>query len=121
MKASLPNYQQSPRKTSLVAGLIRGKTVSEARRALTFLPKKSSPVFAKLLESAVANARVSGESVDDLLVKTVTVNKGRVLRRFMPKARGRAARFPRTSSILFLELTAKPTKKVARKKATKKD
>ena len=124
MKATLSNYRQSPRKVTLVANLIRGKSVKQARQALTFLPKKSAPDIRKLLDSAVANARAEGAATDELVIKTLTVNKGKVLRRFMPKARGRAARFHRTMSHVSLELapaSAKPAKKTARKKVTKKE
>ena len=104
MKALLKNYTQSPRKVRLVADLIRGKSVLSARAALTYLPKKSSPAMLKLLNSAVANAVHQGASTEDLFVKAVAVNKGAVLRRFAPRARGRAARFARTMSIISLEL-----------------
>ena len=109
MKATLTNYRQSPRKTRLVANLIRGKSVTEARRALMFLPKKSAPAIQKLLDSAISNARSTGMSPDSLVVKSITVNKGQVLRRFKPMARGRAAGVRRTRSIISLELgTAVP-------------
>ena len=119
MKATLSNYRQSPRKVQLVADLVRGKSVEAARRALTFLPKKSSPDILKLLESAVANARSKGTNPEELVVKTITVNKGAVLRRFMPKARGRAASFRRTMSIISLELGTKVSKQVSAAKAPK--
>ena len=123
MKASLSNYRQSPRKVRLVADLIRGKSVESAKRALTFLPKKSAPDMLQLLDSAVANARELGLSAEDLMVKMIAVNKGNVLRRFMPKARGRAARFARTMSIITLELGAvagATPKKAAAKKTARK-
>lgn len=105
MKALLKNYSQSPRKVRLVADLIRGKSVAAARQALTYLPKKSSPAMLKLLNSAVSNAvQNNGEEIDALFVKAIAVNKGAVMRRFMPKARGRAARYAKTFSIVTLEL-----------------
>jgi large subunit ribosomal protein L22 len=108
MKALLKNYHQSPRKVRLVADLIRGKSVEAARQALTYLPKKSSPAMLKLLNSAVSNAvQNNGAEVDTLFVKAIAVNKGLVQRRFMPKARGRAARYAKTSSIVTLELGAR--------------
>jgi len=119
MKATLSNYRQSPRKVQLVADLVRGKSVEAARRALAFLPKKSSPDILKLLESAVANARSKGTNPEELVVKTITVNKGAVLRRFMPKARGRAASFRRTMSIISLELGTKVSKQVSAAKTPK--
>lgn len=104
MKASLYNFKQSPRKVRLVADVIRGKRVTVARDALAFLPKKSSPEIQKLLNSAIANARQQGMDVETLFVKTISVDKGAVLRRMKPMARGRAAGIRRTMSIVNLEL-----------------
>ncbi|PIR83862.1 50S ribosomal protein L22 [Candidatus Kaiserbacteria bacterium CG10_big_fil_rev_8_21_14_0_10_51_14] len=107
MKALLTNYHQSPRKVRLVADLIRGKSLTAARNALMYLPKKSSPAIEKLLDSAVANAgpAVSPES---LFVKTITVNKGLVMRRSRPFARGRAGSIRKTMSVVFIELGINP-------------
>ena len=102
MKATLSNYKQSPRKIRLVADLIRGKSVHQARAALSFLPKKSSPMFNKLLSSALANTR--GASTENLVIKKLTVDKGSVLRRPRPFARGRAGSIHRTMSHVTLEL-----------------
>ena len=104
MKALLTNYHQPPRKVRLVADLIRGKSVSQAKVALAFLLKKSSPAIEKLLDSAVANARSRGVSVGDLYLKKITVDKGSVLRRVRPFARGRSGSLRKTMSIVFLEL-----------------
>jgi len=104
MKALLKNYKQSPRKVRLVADLIRGKSVAGARSALSYLPKKSTPAIGKLLDSAVANARGKGLSPENLFVKTITVNKGAMLRRSRPFARGRAGAIRKTMSIIALEL-----------------
>jgi len=101
MKATLKNYHQSPRKVRLVADMIRGKSVPAARAALHFLPKKSSPAISKLLDSAVANAGVSPET---LFVKSIAVNKGAVMRRYRPFARGRSGTLRKTMSIVTLEL-----------------
>lgn len=125
MKALLKNYHQSPRKVRLVANMIRGKSVPAARALLSFQEQKSSPALLKLLDSAVANARTSGARAEDLFVKTIMVNKGLVLKRFKPMARGRAAGFGRTMSIVSLELGTHATPKPARpgkavKKAAKK-
>jgi large subunit ribosomal protein L22 len=128
MKALLTNYHQSPRKVGLVAGVIRGKSVAAAQAALAFLPQKSAPDIAKLLNSAVANARQSGQSEENLFVKTITVNKGMVMRRFKPMARGRAARYAKTMSHVAIELgtrapkneTAKTEKVAAKRTAAKK-
>lgn len=104
MKALLKNCHQSPRKVRLVANLVRGKSVEQARAALSFMPQKSSPVIAKLINSAVANARPLGASAEDLFVKTITVNKGMTMRRYFPRSRGRATRYAKTLSIIAVEL-----------------
>ncbi len=122
MKATLSQFKQSPRKVRLVADLVRGKTVRQAKEALAFLPKKSAPIIDKLISSAVANAKAGEAELDSLVVKTITVQKGIVLRRFKPMARGRAARVHRTKSIISLELgQAVPKEKKAKKSATKKE
>lgn len=124
MKATLSQFKQSPRKVRLVADLIRGKTVRQAKEALAFLPKKSAPIIDKLIMSAVANSKTGEAALDSLIVKTITVQKGIVLRRFKPMARGRAARVHRTKSIIAIELgevagKAKKAKKVSTKKEEK--
>jgi large subunit ribosomal protein L22 len=131
MKALLSNYRQSPRKVRLVADMIRGKGVVEAKAALMFAEQKSSEAIEKLLDSAVANATSQGVSVETLFVKTISVDKGLVMRRFKPMARGRAAGVRKTSSIVRIELGARgeavakkakttaPKKKAAAKKASK--
>lgn len=119
MKALLTNYHQSPRKARLVADLIRGKTVPQARTALSFLLQKSSNAFKKLLESAVANARNSGNSPEDLMVKHVSVDKGAVLRRARPFGRGRSGTLRKTHSILRIELAPAATKITKGKRARK--
>jgi large subunit ribosomal protein L22 len=118
MKATLKNFHQPPRKVALVADLIRGKSVIAAREALAYLPKKSSPAIEKLLNSAVAN---SGESAENLFVKTIMVNKGLVMRRYRPFSRGRAGSLRKAMSIITLELgTHAPAKKTRAKKTAKK-
>jgi len=118
MKALLTNYHQSPRKVRLVADLIRGKTVPQARVALSFLMQKSSEAFSKLLESAVANSRNSGISPEGLFVKHVSVDKGAVARRARPFGRGRSGTLRKTHSILRIELGAAPVQKSKRAKKT---
>ncbi len=120
MKAMLSNFKQSPRKVRLVADMIRGKNVVYAADQLAFLPKKSAPEIAKLLASAVANARNQGVSPENLIVKTISVDKGLVLRRFSPKARGRAGRINRTMSIVRIELGVKGEGTVKKAKAAPK-
>jgi large subunit ribosomal protein L22 len=120
MKALLTNFKQSPRKVRLVADMIRGKKVLVARDILAFTPKKSAPELEKLLASAIANARQQGMQAEDLVVKTISVDKGAVLKRFTPKARGRAGRILRTMSIVRLELAAAGAAKAPKKAKAEK-
>lgn len=104
MKAHLSNHHQPPRKVRLVADSIRGKKVPDALRLLTFMPKYAAPVLAKLLNSAVANARNSGATAEELYIKTIEVNKGLVSKRGRPFARGRSGVIRKTMSHITLEL-----------------
>ena len=124
MKAFLKNYRQSPRKVRLVADFIKGKRISEAFVFLDTLPKKASLPIQKLLASAVANAKHSGISEKDLFVANVTVDKGIVMKRSMPRARGSASRINKRTSHVVLTLiekssdikAAKAVKKIVEKK-----
>jgi len=111
MKAFLKNYRQSPRKVRLVAELIKGKRVAEAVLLLDTLPKRASGPVQKLLASAVSNAKQAGISVDNLFVENVTVNKGIVLKRSMPRARGSASRINKRTSHVLLTLVEKGVEK----------
>lgn len=104
MKAILKNYRQSPRKVRLLGKLIEGKLVERAILELDFIGKRASGPIKKLLQSAVANAKVNdGLDRASLIVKRLTVNKGITLKRMMPRARGSA--FPirkHTSNVTIL-------------------
>lgn len=100
--AQLNNYRQSPRKVRLVADIARGKKVKEVIPMLDNLSKRASGPVKKLLQSAIANA-VHNESLDKdkLVVSEIRVDEGVTLKRWRPRARGRA--FPirkRTSRIM---------------------
>lgn len=96
--ASVKFIRVSARKARLVADLVRGKDVSEVIEVLSFVDKKTAPIIKKLVESAVANAEQKAErsseslDVDDLFVKTILVDAGPALRRFRPRAQGRATK-----------------------------
>lgn len=107
MKAILKNYRQSPRKVRLLADLVRGKSVADALTTLRFVDKRASGPFAKVIESAVANAKDLGKNVDSLFIKRVAVDKGDVLKRFMPRARGSASRINKRNSHISVELGEK--------------
>ncbi len=104
MKAVLKNYRQSPRKVRLVANLIRGKKATEALNTLRFVDKRAAAPFAKVIESALANARVAGKEVEHLKITRVSVDKAPTLKRFMPRARGSASRINRRNSHITVEL-----------------
>jgi large subunit ribosomal protein L22 len=101
MKASLPNYRQAPRKVRLIAELIKGKSAVQAQGILTHLIKRGALPIKKLLDSAVANA---GVPVETLMVKVATVDKGVVIKRWMPRAMGRAFPIHKHTSKIYIEL-----------------
>lgn len=107
MKAFLKNYRQSPRKVRLVAELIKSKRVADAILILDTLPKRASGPVQTLLASAIANAKQAGIEKDNLFVESVTVNKGIVLKRSMPRARGSASRINKRTSHVMLTLIEK--------------
>lgn len=109
--ASLKTYRQSPRKVRLVASLIKGKTVSRALAELKFLPKRASLPIEKLLNSAIANAEHNFNAErGDLVVKDIRVDKGIVMRKFMPRARGSASPIKKRTSHIVLVLGKKEPK-----------
>jgi large subunit ribosomal protein L22 len=91
VKASLKYARVGAQKARLVVDLVRGKDVNNAIKTLTFLNKKTAGMVKKLIESAVANAEYKKVmDVDNLYVKTIWVDQGPVLKRFRPRAQGRA-------------------------------
>ena len=103
--AKLRNYQVAPRKVRLVAGLVRGKLVDDAMDVLRFSDKKAAPVMLKLIRSAVSNIKESVTTDEaSLYVKEVRVDEGQVMRRFVPRARGRASIIRRRKSHITLTL-----------------
>lgn len=107
MKALLKNYRQSPRKVRLIAGLVRGKRVADALTTLQFVDKRAAGPFAKVIQSAAANAKSQGKAADTLFIKDVRVDKGIVYKRFMPRARGSASRINKRNSHISVELGEK--------------
>ena len=106
--AKLRNVRLSPRKARLVVDMVRGKGIQDAMNILQVSPQKTAPILSKLLKSAVANAEQSGVSdVDQLFVKTVMVDQGPVLKRFMPRAQGRASRIRKPTSHITVVLDVK--------------
>jgi len=92
-------------KARLVADLVRGQNVNEAIKELTFSPKKAAFVIKKLIESGVANAENKQVmDVDNLYVKTITVDEGPFLKRFRPRAQGRASGIKKKTSHINVTL-----------------
>src|SRR5690606_1326292 len=90
-QAVLRNYRISPRKARLVVDSVRGKNVGEAIRVLTLMNKRSAPVVRKLIESAIANAKDKATvDVDRLYVSEAFVNQSVTMKRWLPRAQGRA-------------------------------
>lgn len=91
VNAKLSFARVGEQKARLVADLVRGKDVGDALKVLEFLNKKSALMIKKLIESAVANAdQKKTMDLDKLFVKTIFVDQGPVLKRFRPRAQGRA-------------------------------
>jgi len=99
-RAILRNVRVAPRKARLVANLVRGRDVPEAIEMLSFTQKKSAPILRKLIESAVANAEHNDDvsDPDGMFIETVTVDEGPRLRRWRPRAQGRATRILKKTS-----------------------
>ena len=104
--ASLRYLRMTPRKVRLVADHIRGMNVGQALALLKYTPNAAAKPLAKLLRSAVANAEQKGGrvDVDALFVKTLTVDQGPKMRRFMARAMGRAYRVEKKTSHVYVEL-----------------
>ena len=100
-KAILRSVRISPQKARLVADQVRGLPVARALDLLKFSDKKAAALIRKVVESAIANAENNqGADVDDLRVKTIMVDEGPTLKRFMARAKGRGTRIlKRTSHI----------------------
>ena len=98
-KAVVRDVRMSPRKMRIVANMVRGKRVGEAMVLLRLMPKKAAYIIRKLLVSAVANAEHEGEQdVDALMVQECAIDNGPILKRFMPRAMGRANRIQHRTS-----------------------
>ncbi len=98
-KATIRMLRVSPQKLNLLAQLIRGKKVATALADLEFSRKRISVEVRKALESAIANAENNHElDVDDLIVGEAYVGKDMVMKRFSPRARGRAGRIEKPFS-----------------------
>ena len=103
MKANLNNYRQSPRKVRLITDLVKGKSAVQAQAILSHLIKRGALPIKKLLDSAIAN---SGVDASKLVVKSARVDKGVVIKRWMPRAMGRAFPIHKHTSKVVIELAS---------------
>ena len=101
----LKDLSIAPRKVRVVVDLIRGKPVAQALDILKFTVKLGAEPVRKLLDSAIANVRQEGElDVDTLVVTRAFVDQARMLKRFTPRAQGRATKILKKSSHVTLEV-----------------
>ncbi len=99
----------APRKVRLVADQIRGLEVERAVSLLTFSPRGASVPLLKLLKSAAANAENNNDlDPEDMLISSVSVDEGPTMRRYRPRARGRATRIEKRSCHITISLSPNP-------------
>ena len=122
-RACAKYVREAPRKTRLVIDLIRGKNAAEAAVILQFTPREAANSVLKVLNSAVANAVQKGAAgAETLTVKEAFVDEGPTLKRFRPRAQGRASRINKRSSHITIvvagaEKKVKPAKTEKTEKA----
>ena len=122
--AKVRHIRVTPMKARRVVNLIRGKQASEAMAILKFAPQQASDPIFKLVQAAVANAKVKAEGAnvaldeDDLFISEAFVDEGTTLKRFQPRAQGRAFKIlKRTSHITIVVAT--PDQLAAKKVSAK--
>ncbi len=126
MKAFVKQYRQSPRKVRLVADQVRGKSVTRATIMLKMMRKRAAGVVLKAVSSAAANAIENDKKeAKNLFIKEIRVDEGITLKRYMPRAMGRASRINKRASHILVTLGEKAVKGEAvevkeEKKAEKK-
>jgi len=108
VRAQAKYVRHAPRKARLVVDHIRGKSIDEARAILQHTPRAAAVDVLKLLESAVANAENNHELVaDELVVRKAYVDEGPTLKRYRPRALGRATRIRKRTSHMTIQLSPK--------------
>lgn len=124
VRAHIKGVDQTPRKLSLVASLVRGRTVADAVVILDHTPKRAALAVKKAIQSAASNA-INNHGLDakSLTVNTLSVTAGPRIKRFKPASRGRALPFEKKSSHILVEVAGlqKQVKKPAAKKAETKE
>ncbi|MGB0121383.1 MAG: 50S ribosomal protein L22 [Solirubrobacterales bacterium] len=106
VRATAKYVRVSPRKVRLIADQIRGKHIDDARSLLQFSPRSAAGDIAKVLESAAANAEANHDLIgDEMIVHTIRVDEGPTLKRFRPRAMGRATPIHKRTSHITVALT----------------
>lgn len=104
-RSYLKGVRIAPRKARLVVDLVRGKHVQDALDILKFTNKRAAPVVAKMISSAIANAQGAATiDVDSLVVSEAFVDEGPTLKRFLPRAQGRATPIRKRTSHITVKL-----------------
>lgn len=112
-KANLRYLKIAPRKVRSVADLIRGRAVAHAQAQLMMQTRRSAEPLAKLLASAIANAEQAGMDMEKLYVSSIRVDQGPMMKRMLPKARGRGTVIQKIMSHVSLVLGEKEGLKAA--------
>jgi ribosomal protein L22 len=116
VRAHARYVRTSARKARMVCGHLRGKSVQEARAILAFTPREVARDWSKLLESAVANAESNHELLeDDLVVREAYADEGPTIKRFRPRAMGRATPIRKRTSDLTIALTPTAAPRTSKK------
>lgn len=107
-KAVARTVRIAPRKARLVIDLIRGKHVNEALSILQLTPKAASPIIEKVLKSAIANAEHNYDmDAENLFISKAYVNEGPTLKRYRPRAQGRATQINKRTSHITIVVSEK--------------
>jgi large subunit ribosomal protein L22 len=115
-KASARHVRVTPQKARRMVDLIRGKRTVDAIAVLRFAPQSASDPVQKVLESAIANLRVKADKASEafdetnLVISAAFVDEGATMKRFRPRAQGRAARINKRTSHITVVVTPKTTK-----------
>jgi ribosomal protein L22 len=116
VRARARYVRTSARKARMVCGHLRGKSVQEARAILAFTPREVARDWSKLLESAVANAESNHELLeDDLVVREAYADEGPTIKRFRPRAMGRATPIRKRTSHLTIALTTETAQRTSKR------
>ena len=106
VRASAKYVRISPRKVRLVADQVRGKHIDDARSLVQFSPRSAADDVLKVIESAAANAEANHDLIgDEMIVHEIRVDEGPTLKRFRPRAMGRATPIHKRTSHISVALT----------------